>query len=180
LHKADWFGIGSGVGFLWRKGEYLNKVVGEGFHLLSFDPRGVNGSIPRASCYFDSAQRTQNLVTKPWDVNYEAGDLFVRAENQAKACDDTTGEHGAYINTPQTAADMNSILDAIGQKEMYYWGFSCESSIYSGFRLTHMIKMERFWDRRTHRSFRNELTGWLSTVSPTWMTGTTHSLTRKT
>jgi hypothetical protein len=21
---------------------------------------------------------------------------------------------------------MNSILDAIGQKEMYYWGFSCK------------------------------------------------------
>ena len=35
------------------------------------------------------------------------------------------GEHGKYINTPQTAADMNSILDAIGQQKMYYWGFSC-------------------------------------------------------
>lgn len=34
------------------------------------------------------------------------------------------GEHGLYINTPQTAADMNSILDAVGQQDMYYWGFS--------------------------------------------------------
>ncbi|KAL5344284.1 hypothetical protein ACLOAV_010788 [Pseudogymnoascus australis] len=34
------------------------------------------------------------------------------------------GEHGKYINTPQTAADMNSILDAVGQEKMVYWGFS--------------------------------------------------------
>ena len=37
------------------------------------------------------------------------------------------GEYGAYVNTPQTAADMNSILDAIGQEDIYYWGFSCMS-----------------------------------------------------
>lgn len=54
--------------------------------------------------------------------------MYTRAENGAKACEDTMGEHGAYINTPQTAADMNSILDAIGQEEMYYWGFSCKFS----------------------------------------------------
>lgn len=28
------------------------------------------------------------------------------------------------VNTPQTAADMNSILDAVGQEDMIYWGFS--------------------------------------------------------
>jgi hypothetical protein len=39
---------------------------------------------------------------------------------------DTMGEYGAYVNTPQTASDMNSILDAIGQESMLYWGGSCE------------------------------------------------------
>lgn len=34
------------------------------------------------------------------------------------------GEHGKYMNTPQTAADMNSILDALGQDNLAYWGFS--------------------------------------------------------
>jgi pimeloyl-ACP methyl ester carboxylesterase len=50
--------------------------------------------------------------------------MFTLAANSAKACMDTAGEHGRYLNTPQTAADMNSILDAIGQEDMYYWGFS--------------------------------------------------------
>jgi len=30
------------------------------------------------------------------------------------------GEHGKYVNTSQTAADMNSILDALGQADMVY------------------------------------------------------------
>lgn len=32
-------------------------------------------------------------------------------------------ERVAYVNTPQTAADMNSILAAIGQQSMMYWGW---------------------------------------------------------
>jgi pimeloyl-ACP methyl ester carboxylesterase len=34
------------------------------------------------------------------------------------------GVRGKYLNTPQTAADMNSILDALGQNDTIYWGFS--------------------------------------------------------
>lgn len=116
---------GSGINFLWRAGEKINKVVGEDFHLLSFDPRGVNGSIPQASCYVSAEQRATEIEDTPWDLAYEAGKMFTKAENKARACEDVMGEHGKYLNTPQTASDMNSILDAIGQEEMYYWGFSC-------------------------------------------------------
>src|SRR5436190_22371739 len=108
-------------------GRHLNKIVGEEFHLLSFDLRGVNGSIPQASCYVNTEQRAKEIESNPWNLMFEAGEMFTRAENKAKACTDTTGEYGAYINTPQTAADMNSILDAIGQEDMYYWGVSCMS-----------------------------------------------------
>ncbi|KAE8452934.1 hypothetical protein EG329_012121 [Mollisiaceae sp. DMI_Dod_QoI] len=115
---------GSGISSLWASGERLNKIIGEGFHLLSFDPRGVNGSIPQALCYASTGQRSEQTETNPWNLEFEAGEMFTRAENKGKACTDIMGEHGAYVDTPQTAADMNSILDAIGQEEMYYWGFS--------------------------------------------------------
>lgn len=115
---------GSGINFLWRGGAAINKMVGDDFDLLSFDPRGVNGSIPIASCYPTPEQRAADFESNVWNVLYEAGEMYTRAENKAKACADTMGEMGAYINTPQTAADMNTILDAIGQEEMYYWGFS--------------------------------------------------------
>ncbi len=69
--------------------------------------------------------------------------MYTKAENKAKACEDTTGEFGLYINTPQTAADMNSILDAIGQEKMYYWGFSCECLVdFDGCRAVLLIDVD--------------------------------------
>lgn len=131
---------GSGFEFLWRRGEQLNKIIGEGFDLLSFDPRGVNGSIPQAVCFTSPEQREQNIFDQPWDIEFEAGEMFTRAENQIKACAEIMGEYGPYINTPQTAADMNTILDFIGQEKMYYWGFSCKLAALSLMR-TNLEKM---------------------------------------
>ncbi|GLA13885.1 hypothetical protein AnigIFM62618_011302 [Aspergillus niger] len=114
----------SGVGFLRGSAYDLNKLIGEGFHLLSFDPRGVSGSIPKAVCYPSNSERAAAFASTPWDLKFQAGEMYTRAENKAKACEDMMGEHGKYISTPQIAADMNSILDAIGQQQMYYWGLS--------------------------------------------------------
>ncbi|KAK8067390.1 hypothetical protein PG997_014137, partial [Apiospora hydei] len=114
----------SGVRFLRSQAAHLNNLIGEGFHLLSFDPRGVGGSEPPASCYSSQAERADAFTSNPWDLQFQAGEMYTRAENKARACRDRMGEYGEYVNTPQTAADMNSILDAIGQRQMYYWGVS--------------------------------------------------------
>ncbi|TPR06696.1 hypothetical protein CAN33_0023865 [Aspergillus niger] len=114
----------SGVGFLRGSAFDLNKLIGEGFHLLSFDPRGVCGSIPKAVCYSSNSERAAAFASNLWDLKCQAGAMYTRAENKAKACEDMMGEYGKYISTPQIAADMNSILDAIGQQKMYYWGLS--------------------------------------------------------
>jgi pimeloyl-ACP methyl ester carboxylesterase len=115
---------GSGFEFVHRRGEQLANIVGDGFHLLSFDPRGVNGSNPNISCFPSDELRKQEFLGRPTDVYNHPGDFVAHARNYAKACEDVVGELGRYINSPQTAADMNLILDAIGQDEMYYWGFS--------------------------------------------------------
>lgn len=47
-----------------------------------------------------------------------------RTDYSNRSCADSMGEYGKYINTPNTAADLNTIMDKLGQKEMYYWGFS--------------------------------------------------------
>lgn len=115
---------GSGVNFLYRKGKAIQQVVGKEFHLLTFDPRGINGSYPQAVCFPDSDTRRKATAVEMPNDPAEAGSLYGWAGNLARSCKDTMGEHGQYINTPQTAADMNSILDAVGQEHMYYWGFS--------------------------------------------------------
>lgn len=115
---------GSGVNFIFRKGKAIQEIVGEDFHILSFDPRGINGSQPQAICFPNSEVRKQiSSVQIPSDP-IAASSLYTWAGNFAQSCADTSGQHGKYVNTPQTAADMNNILEALGQENMYYWGFS--------------------------------------------------------
>ncbi|KAJ5701680.1 hypothetical protein N7488_009228 [Penicillium malachiteum] len=114
---------GSGFEFLYRRGEQIKALVGDGFHLVSFDPRGVNSSTPAAVCYPNAQTRKELSPVRANDAS-DSAELYAWSLNFAKACSDTMGEYGKYINTPQTAADMNSILDALGQSDMYYWGFS--------------------------------------------------------
>lgn len=115
---------GSGFEFIYRRGEQLKALVGEGFHLLSFDPRGVNSSTPLASCYPDAKTRQDLARVRSRDVLVDSPEVYAWTQNFVTACPDTMGEYAEYINTPQTAADMNSILDALGQEDMVYWGFS--------------------------------------------------------
>ncbi|KAK3313169.1 Alpha/Beta hydrolase protein [Apodospora peruviana] len=115
---------GSGSEFLYRRGAQLNTILGDGFHLLSFDPRGVNQSRPLADCYPDPETRRNLSPVRAKRPREDSGELWAWSANHVQACADNLKEYGPYINTPQTAADMNSILDAIGQQDMYYWGFS--------------------------------------------------------
>lgn len=115
---------GSGVGWLYGNGKRIQRLVGDDFHVLSFDPRGVNGSQPQAICYPDAETRQARATVQSLDAKRDSAGLYALASNLVRACADTMGEHGKYINTPQTAADMNDILDAVGQENMIYWGLS--------------------------------------------------------
>ncbi len=115
---------GSGTNLLHRRGAQLATIVGDGFHLLGFDPRGVNQSVPRATCYPSAQARRDLSPVRAKKLVEDSGELWAWTANYARACAETMGEHGAYVNTPQTAADMNDILDAVGQRGLVYWGFS--------------------------------------------------------
>ncbi|KXG49091.1 Alpha/beta hydrolase fold-1 [Penicillium griseofulvum] len=114
----------SGFEFLYRRGDQLRTILGSGFHLLTFDPRGINSSTPTASCYPDAKTRQEQSHVRARDAASDSPEIYAWARNFAKACPETMGEYAPYINSPQTAADMNSILDAVGQEDMIYWGFS--------------------------------------------------------
>ncbi|CAJ2503076.1 Uu.00g104700.m01.CDS01 [Anthostomella pinea] len=116
----------SGLDHMHRRGELLRTIVGEGFHLLTFDPRGVGGSRPLATCYPDRATRRELLapVRDFMRVLEDSAEVWGWTRNFVRACAETMGEHAAYLDTPQTAADLNSVLDAVGQRELVYWGFS--------------------------------------------------------
>jgi pimeloyl-ACP methyl ester carboxylesterase len=113
----------SGFDLIYERGKQLRSIV-DGSHLLSFDPRGVNNSSPAAICYPDEETRRELARVRPMHLVHDSPEVFAWTHNFARGCADTMGEYAPYINTPQTAADMKSILDALGQEDMYYWGFS--------------------------------------------------------
>ncbi|KAH7035856.1 Alpha/Beta hydrolase protein [Microdochium trichocladiopsis] len=119
---------GSGVQSLYTRGDNLHGLIGDGFHIIGFDPRGINGSRPSASCSpvshkGDATQESNPLIHKGMRHS-DFPEVQAWAANFAQACVDTMGDYAGYVNTPQVAADMNSILDAVGQYEMYYYGVS--------------------------------------------------------
>lgn len=113
----------SGVDFLHNRGELFVHIIGSGFHVVAFDARGINGARPAALCYATRADQAR-LSTSPIKSIEQSVEGFEWTKGFVKSCQDTTGEHGAYINTPQIAADMNIILQAFGQDEIHFWGIS--------------------------------------------------------
>lgn len=114
----------SGLEDLRERAAELRQIVGDSLHLLSFDPRGIGGSRPLATCYPTEESSHKSPRPRSHDVIHDSPELYAWTQNYVRACRDSTAGFGRYVNTPQTAADMNSILDAIGQSHLFYWGFS--------------------------------------------------------
>lgn len=113
----------SGVNFLHNRAVLFDEVVGDHFHIVAFDARGVNEAKPAALCYATRANKAR-LSTSPIKSIEQSTEAYEWTKGFVKSCQDITGEHGPYINTPQIAADMNMILKALGQDNIYYWGIS--------------------------------------------------------
>lgn len=82
------------MGFLYNSGEKLSTIIGEGYHILSFDPRGINGSTPKANCYPDEARQTRSRARTARLDNSE--DIYAWTKNFVQTCYDTMGEHAKY------------------------------------------------------------------------------------
>jgi hypothetical protein len=63
---------------------------------LSFDPRGVNGSIPKAECYPDESTRRSNSKPIRSGTLSDTGEMYAWNKNLARACYETMGEHAKY------------------------------------------------------------------------------------
>lgn len=112
----------SGTRFMHDAAGALRTLVGDHFHIVGFDPRGTNSSTPPATCFADAASRHRARPRRATDLIRDSPYLYAWSTNYGRACQDNAAPHLSHVNTPQTAADINSILDALGQPTLLYWG----------------------------------------------------------
>ncbi|KAI0430437.1 alpha/beta-hydrolase [Xylaria sp. FL1042] len=116
---------GSGTSFAWRVAENVTECLSDGqFDVLGWDPRGVNASLPAASCYPANAYRDRwSLLTGQYrevSARAEAQLELADAMNAAlfQACWERNGDLGRFVSTAFVARDLDEIRKALGEDEL--------------------------------------------------------------
>ncbi|KAI0897598.1 TAP-like protein-domain-containing protein [Annulohypoxylon nitens] len=112
---------GSGVQFLLEAGDILQKTADGNKHyeLLSFDPRGVAYSEPKADCFNNEFSRDYNLIELRAMGPLDSGLSVVSRQKSlfgsfGKLCESGSEIH-AYMTTASVARDMVEIVDKIDE-----------------------------------------------------------------
>ncbi|KAJ8697530.1 hypothetical protein PTI98_004324 [Pleurotus ostreatus] len=119
---------GSGVELVLENGVLLSQVLGPNFDFVSFDPRGVGRSTPRASFFDTEAQR--RFFDTSFGVINATSDGLARIWARAQITGALATQHNQnnifeHFNTESTARDMLRIVEAHGRRNIQAWGFSC-------------------------------------------------------
>ncbi|MGW5772437.1 alpha/beta hydrolase [Streptomyces longwoodensis] len=113
---------GSGLPLAGFVASALPKAVASQYDVIGFDPRGVGESTPALDCrpgHFDPV-RPDSL---PLNASVERANVQ-RAKTFAAACGSTYASVLPYLDTPDTARDMDAIRQALGARRLNYFGYS--------------------------------------------------------
>jgi pimeloyl-ACP methyl ester carboxylesterase len=133
---------GTGRDYAARVASHLPANLQASYDVIGFDPRGVGGSTPSLSCdpdYF-KAVRPDYL---PTSAKLEATWLK-RAAGYAAACGKKYGSFLSHMKTTDAVQDMDSIREALGQKQINYYGASYGTylgSVYATMFPSHVRRM---------------------------------------
>ncbi|KAJ5167392.1 Alpha/Beta hydrolase protein [Penicillium canariense] len=115
---------GSGTLSLWETAEQVSdRFSGGKYDVLGWDPRGVNISLPSASCFPHDALRDRwfSLARQYREVSNAIEQLeLADALNNATfyACQTRLGDFGRFIGTASVARDLEEIRKAHGEDEV--------------------------------------------------------------
>ncbi len=115
---------GSGFDFLPDALDTVSKDVQEHYDLVGFDPRGVQNSDPKITCY--SAPEMDALLAADADTSSPAGvqEAIDRFADFSKACLDNTGPVLGHVDTVSAARDMDVLRAVLGDTQLHYLGYS--------------------------------------------------------
>ncbi|KIP02216.1 hypothetical protein PHLGIDRAFT_305697 [Phlebiopsis gigantea 11061_1 CR5-6] len=119
----------SGVSAVETLGESLQKLLGDDYDMVGFDPRGVSRTIPQVNVFHDRAEGAAwrlREATDPLPNVTEDGvsRLWARSQVYGELAKQNTMGTSPYVSTALVARDMLSIMRAHGFDKLQYWGFS--------------------------------------------------------
>ncbi|EKM58438.1 uncharacterized protein PHACADRAFT_252753, partial [Phanerochaete carnosa HHB-10118-sp] len=119
---------GSGVALVLRIGAKVQKLVGDEYDIVGFDPRGVARTTPLVAVFNDSVEdaawRVRALEDPVPDTTADVSRLWARAQVFGNVANQTARGSVPYVSTALVARDMLSITRAHGYDKLQYWGFS--------------------------------------------------------
>ncbi len=117
---------GSGLDLVEQSSDELDGLNSR-FDLVGWDPRGVGESTPvKCETHLDKFFAANPDTTNPAELQnfFDQTDAFV------KSCtDNTSSDLLAHISTEDSVNDMDSILTALGENKMNFYGFSYGSQL---------------------------------------------------
>jgi hypothetical protein len=139
---------GSGVWAMLDRGRRIQAITGRNHDIITFDPRGIGGSLPRVDCWRSAEkQRIWDLQdlgivdAYPGIVN----DAFIRAGAYSQVCQQAMegSQLLNHISTPSHARDMLELLRLTGHDKLRFWGFSYGTILGGYFAALYPDKVER-------------------------------------
>ncbi|KII82730.1 hypothetical protein PLICRDRAFT_350772 [Plicaturopsis crispa FD-325 SS-3] len=152
---------GSGTQMVAEIGTNLTELVGEGYDVIGFDPRGTGATLPLAQCFETEselqtfAQRTPVLVNASDDsIPYSKAQDDAVAQlcqrklggNGSENANGTVEEWGGgrFMDTASVATDMLRIIEKLGQDKLHYFGVSYGTILGQYFASLYPEKVGRF------------------------------------
>ncbi|MFF1915077.1 alpha/beta hydrolase [Streptomyces sp. NPDC058239] len=112
----------SGVATLPAFGTDYDKLRA-GYDLVSFDPRGV-GRSAGVECETDRQLDARYETDVTPDSSAEVNAFVKDTKTFALACKKNSGKELPYVGTTNAARDMDLMRQVLGDKKLYYFGFS--------------------------------------------------------
>ncbi|TEB34822.1 alpha/beta-hydrolase [Coprinellus micaceus] len=136
---------GSGVDLIQSIGDALSIILGNGFDIVLFDPRGIARSTPRAS-HFDTDIERALFAAEAGSfpvVSNSTVSGIQRTWAQAQLLASLAASHDdGYLQHINTANTATGIVEAYGEEKLQYWGFSYGSMLGSTFAAMYLDKVQ--------------------------------------
>ncbi|KLO10922.1 alpha/beta-hydrolase [Schizopora paradoxa] len=117
----------SGVNFVMKNGRKLRKILGEGYDIVGFDPRGIGYTTPGLFPFTTRAEAGAFYAQELLSANASESaiaELLGHAQILSQIVGARAKNVAEHMSTALVAKDMLTMVETFGNGKLSYWGFS--------------------------------------------------------